>query len=169
MLADTVSRGGNLLLDIGPHADGTIPVFMEERLTQVGSWLRINGDAIYGTKPWKSTRQWSDGEMPKEDYTGKGFNAIEFNTSQFTSTPQAGKAGIEALFTSKDHSLYAILPRWPKSAFRLKDMTGARAVTLLGYAQPLKFTASNREVVVNLPDLPVELRQQPTWVVKFDL
>jgi len=65
MLADTVSRGGNLLLDIGPAVDGTIPLLMEERLAQIGSWLSINGEAIYGTKPWKSSRQWSTGEIPQ--------------------------------------------------------------------------------------------------------
>jgi alpha-L-fucosidase len=68
VLVDMVSRGGNLLLDIGPDAGGTIPVIMEERLIQIGDWLKINGDAIYGTKPWAATRQWSAGEVPKLEY-----------------------------------------------------------------------------------------------------
>src|ERR1017187_2460882 len=68
MLVDIVSRGGNLLLDIGPAADGTIPVVMQDRLHEMGAGLKVNGEAIYGTKPWKATRQFSSGEAPKIDY-----------------------------------------------------------------------------------------------------
>jgi alpha-L-fucosidase len=49
LLADTVGRGGNLLLDIGPTGDGRIPVIMQERLIQIGAWLKTNGEAVYGT------------------------------------------------------------------------------------------------------------------------
>ena len=55
MLINIVSRGGNLLLNIGPAADGTIPVIMQQRLNDMGDWLKVNGEAIYellhGNKP----------------------------------------------------------------------------------------------------------------------
>lgn len=48
-LIDIVSRGGNLLLNVGPTADGRIPVIMQERLLDIGSWLKVNGEGIYGS------------------------------------------------------------------------------------------------------------------------
>jgi alpha-L-fucosidase len=53
LLVDIVSKNGNLLLDVGPEADGTIPTVQMERLKALGAWLQMNGDAIYGTHPWK--------------------------------------------------------------------------------------------------------------------
>lgn len=51
-LIERVARGGNLLLDIGPKADGTIPLVMQDRLLGIGEWLKTNGEAIYGSQPW---------------------------------------------------------------------------------------------------------------------
>jgi len=67
LLIDLVSKGGNLLLDIGPTGDGRIPVIMQDRLVEIGEWLKTNGEAIYGTKPWRET---SDGDLVR--YTAKG-------------------------------------------------------------------------------------------------
>jgi alpha-L-fucosidase len=50
-------NGGNLLLDIGPTADGRIPVIMQDRLVQIGEWLAVNGEAIYGSRPWRVTHE----------------------------------------------------------------------------------------------------------------
>jgi len=54
LLISKVCEGGNLLLNIGPSADGLIPVIMQQRLMDIGNWLKINGEAIYSTKTWKN-------------------------------------------------------------------------------------------------------------------
>jgi alpha-L-fucosidase len=66
-LTKCAMNGGNLLLDIGPTADGRIPVIMQNRLLSIGKWLRVNGEAIYGTHRWDVTSENNVRYTVKED------------------------------------------------------------------------------------------------------
>ena len=150
MLVDIVSRGGNLLLDIGPTADGRIPVIMEERLIQLGEWLEINGEAIYGTRRWVTDAQWSDGPRPEFTKADHHSGASLF---QATINPQPGNAVKEMYFTRQGNTLYALTPGWPdKDVLTIKGVQAGRdsSVTLLGCDKPLSWKQAGENIEVDL-------------------
>lgn len=70
-LVDIVSKNGNLLLNVGPMADGTIPPLQLERLLGLGQWLDVNGDALFDTRPWQVAEGITDGGIDVR-FTQKG-------------------------------------------------------------------------------------------------
>ena len=67
LFARTVAYGGGLMLNVGPAADGKIPLIQQERLEQLGNWLAINGEAIYGSRPWIKAGEEKDVELRRTD------------------------------------------------------------------------------------------------------
>jgi len=151
MLVDLVSRGGNLLLDIGPTADGRIPVIMEERLLQIGAWLKTNGDAIYGTKPWRRTRQFSSGEIPRLE-TNKEF-MTPYDITDFVDRKKPGQAVIEAFFTSKAGDVYAIFPEPRRGDWLLQDIhvSNDSKVTALGSNSAVNWERAANGIRIHFP------------------
>ena len=156
MLIDLVSRGGNLLLDIGPTGDGRIPVIMEERLVQIGDWLAVNGEAIYESWPWRTTFQWTEGKQPDVGY-GKQYKA-KYDIKELTSAPTGDKAVIEAFFTSKGDTLYAITPRWPTEKLVIRQVSASANTTveLLGSDEQLRWKAEDGNIVIDVPCLSAD-------------
>jgi alpha-L-fucosidase len=153
-LLDTVSRGGNLLLNIGPTADGRIPVEMQARLAYLGAWLARNGEAVYGTRTFRDGAQWTAGRRQEVD-TSTNYRA-QYDVEKLTLHPDAGDARKEVLFTRKGQALYAILPKYPRGELTLRGVRAAKGarVSLLGSSQGnIDWRQRGEDLVITAPPL----------------
>lgn len=125
-LVRTVANGGNMLLDIGPAADGTIPTIMQDRLLEIGAWLDVNGAAIYSSRKWRVQQEGS----------------IDNTTVRYT-TSRTGDV------------IYALLLTWPHSGvvnLPTPKCSASSTITMLGVGGSLQFkNLSTGGVSVQLP------------------
>ena len=143
-LADIVSKNGNLLLNIGPRSDGTIPEEVQEILLEVGAWLKVNGDAIYGTRPWKVY-----GEGPTKVVAGP---VRDTRTATYTAA--------DFRFTAKGDTVYAIEMDRPSGRNvvigslgldKLGDSQKIESVALLATGASLQFQQTADDLTIQLP------------------
>ncbi|GLV53815.1 alpha-L-fucosidase [Dictyobacter sp. S3.2.2.5] len=144
-LVDIVSKNGALLLNIGPRPDGTIPEPEVELLLNIGRWLKVNGEAIYGTRPWKTF-----GEGPTQVVGGS-----------FNDTKRAAFTSQDIRFTTQGETLYATALAWPTDGtVTIKSLASDAAlfqhqigkVELLGYPEELQWRREAAGLVINLPE-----------------
>lgn len=166
-LIDKVSRGGNFLLDIGPDEHGKIPPIMQERLLQIGEWLKINGEAIYGTSRWKESSQWSEGNREYKDRSGDMLLKI-------TVDPDPGYAVKEVFYTynANSNSLYAIFPKYPgnkKISLKNVNPSAATNIIFLSTKEKLIWHQLGEDMVIDLPDYdPNKIKVPYAYVLKIE-
>ncbi len=141
-LVDIISKNGALLLNIGPRADGTIPDQVWRTLLELGGWLRVNGEAIYGTRPWKVF-----GEGPTKVLEGG-----------FTDARQEALTGRDIRYTTRGNTLYAVVLDWPGETAILNSVTPANldgrqvvSIRLLGAAGELAWKQAPDQLLVTMP------------------
>ncbi|XP_046453125.1 alpha-L-fucosidase-like [Daphnia pulex] len=144
-MATTVSCGGNMLLNVGPTHYGQIPPIYEERLRQIGQWLHINGEAIYGSRPWIYQ---NDTCTPDIWYT-------------------KGKGSKELLLSDP---VYAIVLQWPETGvieLTVPTASASTQVSFLGYPGEIKWGVTSPGIQVRFPSKS-KVSNDWAWVLRLD-
>jgi alpha-L-fucosidase len=159
-IAEIASKGGNYLLNVGPDGNGIIPEESVKILKGIGAWMRINGEAIYGTNKWTTT---------KEGSTKINMKSTEYrkeNKFDFSFTPE------DFWFTAKDNYVYVIsLSTQVSETINVKSLFDYRqkikSITILGNHGFLKWKALDDKVNITLPlNRKVD---EPGFVLKVEL
>ncbi|MDO4284682.1 MAG: alpha-L-fucosidase [Eubacteriales bacterium] len=163
-LCDIVSKNGNLLLNVGPYADGSFHPEAVRILREIGAWLALNGEAIYGSRPFAVAAEGptavADTEYDVEKIKKQVIQGDEAGMEEGTFSSR------DYRFTTKGDTLYAIAMGWPADGkFRIRSLRRGgslereiRSVRMIGVDQELKFTRKEEELIIEAPaQKPCEL------------
>jgi len=153
-LIEMASMGGNLMLNISPMGDGSIPDTQQKILLAIGDWLRTNGEGIYNSRPWSKYGEGPSvpSECPPDWKGGSAANQADSMKSRL----RAAITESEFRFTQVGRSLYVFGLKWPARQAVIRSLAApaarVEAVTLLGSSpQPLQFKQTNEALVVSMP------------------
>ncbi|KAJ6221045.1 hypothetical protein RDWZM_006857 [Blomia tropicalis] len=142
-LVSAVSCGGNILINVGPRKDGTISPIFQERLTQLGDWLALNGEGIYSSKPWTTCQ-----------------NDTSTKDIWYTSKPEM-------------NSVYGFVLNWPTTDsihFGCLKIEQIQSVQLFGSNEIINFNANGNGIDVHMPrwtpDQPIKHCPTFKFIVK---
>lgn len=142
-LIDIVSKNGNLLLNIGPRADGTITEEQKDVLLNIGKWLKVNGEAIYGTRCWAKF----------------GEGDVAGTAGTFTDNVATAYTARDMRFTTKGNDFYAIILNWDNKGVFIKSLdknaiADAKIidVKLLGSDEKINWEQTDNGLKLSFPD-----------------
>jgi alpha-L-fucosidase len=145
ILVDVTAKNGVLLLNVPPKPDGTFADYIKNELYQIGDWLKINGEAIYGTMPWT--------------IYGEGPSSLAKTGHYSESKRNASYTEKDFRFTQKDNTLYAICMDVPAGEIFINSL-GTRgrlyegdilSISLLGSKERLKYSQSETGLSIEMP------------------
>lgn len=149
LLIDMASKGGNLLLNVGPTQEGTFQERNLVRMKRIGKWLETNGEAIYGSKPWKIFGENASNSSQATDIIGaKGFEDAVFDAT--------GKVEQDIRFTVNNGYLYVFARGWKMPEVYVRSISAEvgeiKSVQLLGYKKQIKWKQTDSGLYIHIPD-----------------
>ncbi len=141
MLADIVSKNGNLLLNVVQYPDGSLPPECQKFVVEMAAWMKVNGDAIYGTRPWKIY-----GEGPTKAASGHFKEDTAYTPADIRFTTKGGK--LFAITMGEPVGEVRIAALGKKSAHETRPV---KSVALLGSNAALSWKQQDDALVIALP------------------